>query len=131
MARFAAKTKVPVDKTRLEIERLVKKYGAKGFVSGWHGAQARIEFLCSDRHIRLSVTVTDADRDAQQKWRTLLLMVKAKLAGVDAKIVSFEQAFVGDIVLPETGKTVWETAREPIRLQYSGKNVELLPGPST
>lgn len=126
MASFAAKTKVPVEKTRLEIERLVKKYGAKGFVSGWQGQNARIEFLCADRHIRLSVLVPPIEREAQQKWRTLLLLVKAKLAGVDAKIVTFEQAFVGDIVMPD-GKTVYERIREPIKLEYDGRpNVPLL-----
>lgn len=126
---FAARTKVPVEKTRMEIEGLVRKYGAKGFVAGWHGSAARIEFLCADRHIRLSVVVSDSDRTAPQKWRTLLLMVKAKLAAVEAKVVTFEQAFIGDIVLPETGKTVWETAREPIRLAYEGKSINLLEGP--
>jgi hypothetical protein len=127
MASFAAKTKVPVEKTRIEIERLVKKYGAKGFVSGWQGPQARIEFLCADRHIRLSVIVSDLDRQGPQKWRTLLLLVKAKLAGVEAKIVTFEQAFVGDIVMPD-GRTVWEATREPIKLAYEGKPVQLLEG---
>lgn len=128
MARFAARTRVPIDKTRMEIERLVKRFGAKGFVSGWHGAQARIEFICADRHIRLSVIIP-SEREGQQRWRTLLLLVKARLAGVEANIVTFEQAFLGDIVLPETGKTVWETAREPIKLAYEGKVTTLLPGP--
>lgn len=129
MTRFAARTKVPVEKTRIEIEKLVKRYGAKGFASGWQGPQARIEFLCADRRVRLSVIVSDLDRAGPQKWRTLLLLVKAKLAGVDAGIVSFEQAFVGDIVMPETGKTVWETAREPIKLAYEGKPSPQLLGP--
>ena len=33
---YASRTKVPADKTRMDIERLVKKYGAKGFAAGWH-----------------------------------------------------------------------------------------------
>ena len=32
-SRFASRTKVPVEKTRLDIERLAKHYGAKGFAS--------------------------------------------------------------------------------------------------
>ncbi len=126
MTRYAAKTKVPVDKTRLEIERLVKRYGAKGFVAGWQGQTARVEFLCAARHIRLSVTVPPAEQEARQKWRALLLLVKAKLSSVEAKIASFEEAFVGDIVMPD-GRTVWESAREPIRIAYdTGKPVALL-----
>jgi hypothetical protein len=129
MARYAARTKVPVDKSRMEIERAVKKYGAKGFVSGWQGSMARIEFLCNGRHIRFTVEVPVQDQAARQKWRSLLLLVKAKLEAVDARIATFEQAFVGDIVMPETGKTVWESVREPVRLAYEqNKDVPLLLG---
>jgi hypothetical protein len=126
MTRFANRTKVPIDQTRAEIERVVKKYGAKGFVSGWQGSTARIEFLIADRHIRLSVTVPSSEQEARQKWRALLLVLKAKLESVDAKIATFEQAFFADIVMPDTGLTVWETAREPLNLAYAGKSVALL-----
>lgn len=129
---YASRTKVPVDKTRLEIERLVKKYGAKGFMSGWHdgaspaSGKARVEFFCRDRHIRLTVEVPASAQAAREQWRALLLLVKSKLVAVDSKIVTFEQAFVGDIVLPDTGKTVWESVREPLKLAYEGKGVSLL-----
>jgi hypothetical protein len=76
----------------------------------------------------MTVVVPDAEQAARQKWRALLLLVKAKLGAVDAKIAAFEEAFVGDIVMPETGRTVWESVREPIALAYqgSGKDVKLL-----
>jgi hypothetical protein len=126
---YARKTTVPVDKTRVEIERLVRRFGAKGFASGWDGATARVEFLCHSRHIRLSVTVPQTAQAEREKWRALALLVKAKLVAVDAKIATFEEAFFADIVMPETGKTVWETAREPVRLAYEGgKDVKLLGG---
>ena len=65
----------------------------------------------------------------RERWRALLLLVKAKLVAVDGKIATFEEAFVGDIVLPETGKTVWESVREPLQLAYAqNKAVPLLPG---
>jgi hypothetical protein len=128
---FAAKTRVPVDKTRLEIERLVKRYGATGFLSGYDGKIARIEFLAQNRHIRLTVLVPDGEQAARQKWRALLLLVKAKLEAVSAKIATFEEAFFADIVVPATNKTVWETAREPLALSYkSNKPVTLLGAPS-
>jgi hypothetical protein len=129
--RYAAHTRVPVEKTKAEIEKLVKKYGAKGFVSGWQGSAARIEFLCADRRIRLSVVVPDSEQAARQKWRALLLVIKAKLESVDAKIATFDQAFAADIVMPD-GRTVWESVREPIKLAYgTGKPVALLGGAVT
>lgn len=125
---YAAHTKTPVDKTRVEIERLVQRYGAKGFIAGWQDKTARIEFLCQDRHIRLTVLVPDSPQAQRQKWRALLLVIKARLESVDAKIATFEQAFAADIVMP-SGKTVWEEIREPIKLAYSGKPTPLLLGP--
>jgi hypothetical protein len=114
----------------VEIERLVRKYGAKGFASAWQGQSARVEFLCHDRHIRLTVTVPESAQAEREKWRALLLLVKAKLVAVDAKIASFEEAFFSDIVMPETGKTVYEMAREPVRIAYAErKDVPLLGGP--
>ena len=123
---YAAKTRVPIEQTRTEIERLVRRYGANGFVSGWQGQVARIEFLCKERHIRFSVMVPEQPQASRQKWRALLLLVKAKLEAVDAGIATFEQAFVGDIVMPSTNKTVWEETRGPIKLGYEGKSVALL-----
>jgi hypothetical protein len=123
---FAARTKVAPEKTRAEIEAVVKRYGAKGFGSGWQGDDVRIEFLCRDRHIRFLMKEPQTSEQARrQKWRSLLLLVKAKLEAVDAGIVTFEQAFVGDIVMSD-GKTVWERVRDPIALDYSGKAVSLL-----
>jgi hypothetical protein len=124
---YAERTHVAAEKTRAEIEQLVKRYGAKGFGAGWHEGMARVEFLCRDRHIRLSVQVSAKEQENRAKWRLLLLLVKAKLAAVDAKVVTFEQAFVGDIVMPETGKTVWESVRGPLQLAYEkNKGVNLL-----
>jgi hypothetical protein len=75
--------------------------------------------------------VPSQEQAARQKWRALLLLVKAKLEAVDANIATFEEAFVGDIVMPDTDKTVWEMAREPIKLAYeTGEPVALLGGPA-
>jgi hypothetical protein len=59
----------------------------------------------------------------------LFFLGKAQPGGVDSKVVTFEEAFVGDIVMPDTGKTVWESVREPIKLSYQmNKSLPLLPG---
>jgi hypothetical protein len=128
MASFAARTKVPIGRSRDEIERLVKRYGAKGFASAWHEDTARIEFVAHDRRIRFTVKVPEKEQAGRQKWRALLLLVKAKLEAVDSRIVTFEEAFVGETVMSD-GKTVWERTREPIRLDYDGKPAVLLEGP--
>jgi hypothetical protein len=127
---FAATTQVPVERTKAEIEKLVRKYGAKGFGVGWQGDRAQVSFVAHERHIRFTIIVPQAAQAQRSRWRTLLLLVKAKLEAVDAKVVTFEEAFVGDIVMPDTGKTVWETIREPIKLTHAGKPAPLLLGAS-
>lgn len=125
---YAKDTSVPVERTRAEIEKLVKKYGAKGFSAGWLGDRANISFIAHDRQIRFTIIVPQQAQAQRSRWRVLLLLVKAKLEAVDAKVVTFEEAFVGDIVMPNTGKTVWETVREPIALGYSNQPTPLLLG---
>lgn len=127
---FARRTTVTVEKSRLEIERCVRKYGATGFVSGWQGDAVRIEFLARDRHIRMTMTEPPAAQPRRSKWRSLLLLVKAKLEAVDAKITTFEEAFLGDIVMPD-GRTVYETTKGAIKIAYEKKEpTNLLSAPS-
>jgi hypothetical protein len=128
VTKYASRTRVPTEKTRTEIERVVKRYGATGFVSGWQGENVRIEFICRARHIRMTMVEPAPDLAKRQKWRALLLLVKAKLESVDAKIATFEEAFLADIVMPD-GRTVWESTREPIKLAYQGGPAPALLGP--
>jgi hypothetical protein len=126
---FARRTTVTVEKSRAEIERVVKRYGAKGFVSGWQGNRVRIEFLARDRHIRMTMEEPEDTQPKRSKWRSLLLLVKAKLEAVDAKITTFEEAFLGDIVMPD-GRTVYEATKGPIKVAYEKKEpTNLLSAP--
>src|SRR5947209_8995310 len=43
----------------------------------------------------------------RQRWRALALVVKAQLEAVDAGIATFEEAFIGAVMLP-SGETVQE-----------------------
>jgi hypothetical protein len=125
---YARNTRVTPEKTRDEIERTVKKYGAKGFASAWQGDAVRIEFLCRDRHIRMTMIEPAGMQSTRSKWRSLLLLVKAKLEAVDAKITTFEEAFLSDIVMPD-GRTVWESTKGPIKIAYDKKAPTNLLGP--
>jgi hypothetical protein len=126
MPQFAARTRVPVENTKTAIEKIVQKFGAKGFSSGWQNQNARVEFLLGDRHIRFTVIMPSDAQGQRQRWRALLLLITARFAAVEAKIATVEQAFVGDIVTQD-GRTVYEAIREPLALSYSiKKSVPLL-----
>lgn len=140
MSRYAENTTVGSDKSRNEIERTLVRYGAAAFSYGWDGGSAAISFVAHDRQIRFILPMPDRDsRDftrtptglvrsktaaetefekaIRQRWRALALMVKAKLEGVAAGIVTFEEEFLPHVVLP-SGQTVYESVRADVENAY-------------
>jgi hypothetical protein len=128
---FAEGTTVPVEKTRGEIEALVRKYGATRFTSGWDGTQAGLAFVVRDRQVKFVVPLPDqqdkklrakaagmrgwlatnlpkvVEAEERRRWRCLLLAIKAKLEIVSSGIATFEEEFLAHIVT-DNGQTVFE-----------------------
>lgn len=138
---FAENTKVPVDQTRLEIERLLAKHGADKFAFFSEEGRAIIAFEAKERRIKFELPLlvkkageNDASRRTREqhtraRWRALLLCIKAKLESVDAKIESFDEAFLSHVVMPD-GRTVGEHAIPRIASAYKGEPMQaLLPPP--
>ncbi len=131
---YAEKTKVPAEQSRTEIERLLAKYKTSAVAVFSSADQSAIAFEMHARRIifRLSMPKGDDARAQQarrQKWRALLLAIKAKLTSVEDGIETFEDAFMAHIVMPD-GLTVAEHVKPRIASAYSeGKMVPLLPGP--
>ena len=155
MTRYAATTEVSVEKSRAEIETIVRRYGAEGFISGWEGARAMVQFRAQARYVRFLMTLPARDEErfttfmrgsskhkrtpeqaasqweqaCRQKWRALALMIKAKLEAVESGIVTFEQEFFPHVMMPD-GRTVYEAAREQVAVAYeTGDMQPLLPAP--
>ena len=153
MTRFAAKTEVPVEKTQAEIQAVVRRYKADGFVTGWEDRQALVRFRSQGRYVRLTMTLPDPadeafttylqgsvkfsraaseahkrwDQACRQRWRAMLLLIKAKLEAVESGIVTFEQEFFSHVVMPDGG-TVYEHARGAVAIAYEkGEAPALLP----
>lgn len=149
MTRYAARSMVSVEKSRAEIERLLSRYGASGFMSGWSSGKAHIGFEISSRRVKFVMKLPAQDesrftvskrgaRNAEvayamweqacrQSWRALALVIKAKLEAVEAGISVFEDEFMAHIVMPD-GRTVGEHVRGSIAIAYeSGKMPPMLP----
>lgn len=150
---YAKGTGVGVDKTRNEIERTLTKYGATSFAYGWSANGASIMFEAKDRRVRFLLPLPGRkderfnffrrgrsnylsprppevaqkawEQACRERWRSLLLAVKARLESVDAGIESFEDAFFAHIVMPD-GKTVGEHARPQIAAAYKSGQVRPL-----
>ncbi len=143
MRRFAEDTKVPVEQSRNEIERVLTKYGATKFAYAIEATQAMIAFEARARRIRFALPLlhkkdgaseniserSTRERDTRRRWRALLLCIKAKLESTESGIETFESAFMAHIVMPD-GHTVFEHAGPLIEQSYkSGKSMPLLPAP--
>jgi len=150
---YAENTDVPVERSRMEIERTVRRYGASGFISGWQGSQAFVAFELRDRRVKFTLPLPAVDEKrfcekkryshvaptspeerlklweqaCRQRWRALSLAVKAKLEAVDSGIATFEEEFLAYICLPD-GETVGQKVLPGVNAIYStGAMRPLLP----
>ena len=130
MSLFAASTKVSTSQSRTEIERTLSRYGGTSFAYMTTAGKAIIAFEASKRHIKISMPLPKGDSDkerqeARQRWRDLLLVIKAKLESVESGIETLEEAFYANIVMPD-GRTIYESTREKVSIAYSGGQVQAL-----
>jgi hypothetical protein len=73
-----------------------------------------LQFRIAGVLVRFEMEVPTADQQARQKWRALLLCLKAKLEAVESDIFSFEEEFLAHVVMPD-GKTVGQHVVPGIR----------------
>lgn len=147
---FATDTTVPVERSKAEIERLLGRYGASRFMSGWDGDTAALGFVLGNRTIRFTLPLpaksdkqfhrtptgrqrrnpADAERAWEQacrsRWRALLLVIKAKLEAVQVGISTVEDEFLAWTVLPGDARTIGERLRPQIESSLQNGKAPLL-----
>lgn len=141
--RYAQGTAVSTEKSRAEIEGVLRRYGTEQFGYMTDETKAVIGFKAHNRLLRFVLPLpspsekrferTPAGRrvlgpDARyaaweqacrQRWRALALVIKAKLEAVESGISEFESEFLAHIILP-SGQTMGEWARPQIAEAYAG-----------
>lgn len=133
---YAKGTRVPVERTRMEIEALLSKHKARATAVFNSTDGAAVAFEMHERRImfRIALPAGDNSKAAQgrrEKWRALLLSIKAKLVSVEGGIETFEEAFMAHVVMPD-GSTISEHVKPRIAAAYKEqKMVPLLPGPGS
>jgi hypothetical protein len=150
-ARYAAGTDVPTDRSIAEVRRILRNYGATGFVFAEDETRAVIGFVMRDRQVRFALPMPDPkDREfthtplkqekrtpagaaaeyekaVRQAYRVFVVVIKAKLAAVQSKLISFDDEFLAFLVLPG-GQTVGDVTRPGIAEAYTtGQVPALLP----
>jgi len=132
--RYASHTGVPVDRSRNEIEQTLERYGADQFFYGRDGQKMMIGFRVAGRMVRIKLpepskklTEQKQAQETRQRWRVLLLVIKAKLEAVGSGISTIEDEFFANLMLPN-GSTMSEWAAPQLAEAYeSGKMPKLLP----
>lgn len=135
---YAERTEVPVSKSKAEIEGLIERYGGSKYQSGWDGQRALIAFEAESRRVRFVLplpqresftTQRQWEQEQRRVWRSLCLVIKAKLESWQAGIEGFEEAFLAQILLP-SNSTVAEWLGPQIAETYrSGAMPPLLALP--
>lgn len=154
MSRYATGTHVNVDRSRAEIERRLLRYGAEEFGYLNRRTEGIIGFLYQGIRVQMTVpmltpeafatTTTGRSRtqatatkeyeaDTRRRWRSLCLVIKALLVGIDDGVLTFEQAFMPYMVMGD-GQTIYQHALPHIQKALAGgqmpsslKQLEALP----
>jgi hypothetical protein len=156
--KFAKDTSVSVARSREQIEAVVMRYGATEFGTAAKSNAAMIVFSMNNRRIRFTLplpersderfktkreqhgthrivacstedSVIKHEQACRQKWRAMLLCIKAKLEAVESGISEFDTEFMANIVM-KNGQTIGE--RIIPMLPHVGEIKDLpplLPGP--
>ncbi len=130
MSKFAERTTVSVEKSKVEIEKLLVRYGAEEFVSGWTGKTAQILFVMKSKRIKFILhlpveseykNVAQYAQANRQRWRALLLCIKAKFESVASAITTFEEEFLPHFVIPGDGRTLGEIMIPQLKNSYDSQ----------
>lgn len=146
--QYAKNTNVASELSRLEIEKILIKYGADNFAYATANGQALIGFTMNDRQVKFLLPLpkladfkftptgrtrtensqyTEWEQACRQRWRALKLVIQAKLEAVECGISVFEDEFMANIVLPG-GVTVGDFMKPQIEAAYlSGAIPAMLP----
>lgn len=126
---FAQGTKVTASRSRDQIVEMMKRAGADAFLFGEETHRATIGFRLKGHYLRFTVPFPEraSEQVIRVRWRALWLVVKAKLEAASIGLVTIEEAFLAETILPDK-RSVAEVMLPQIETAYrDGKMPPLLP----
>ena len=138
MRPYADRTEVPVEKSKMQIERLLTEFKATSVMTGTSAIQSIVAFEMAERRVKFVLplpsrnefkTQGQYEQSVRTRWRALYLALRAKLEMSATGVTTFEDEFLAHIVMPN-GETVGQMVRPEIARSYqSGEVRPLLEGP--
>lgn len=113
---FAVKTTVSAERSRAEIEVLVRRHAGRDAEDTSRARDGRRSSSWTPGKAAVDAWV---EQEVRRRWRCLLLLVRAKLEAVEARIsgedrqVTFEREFLAYVVVP-SGETIYEAIQSGI-----------------
>lgn len=131
---YAANTSVSVARSQEEIQRLVRKHGARKVGTYSDDEAAIVTFQTREHTVKFRIPMPGPDdarvvaaaskshrarneameialeAEQRRRWRALVLVIKARLEAVNEGVETFEEAFLAHIVTPG-GATIIEELR--------------------
>ena len=129
--RYAKGTDVPVARSRMEIEELLRKHGARDVIAAEARGRSVVVWEAEGRRFTMGAPLPSPDKFAtvsrranepqwlepkkrteeqqrkaweqacREHWRQLLLIIKARLVALEEGFESWESAFLRWLVLPD------------------------------
>jgi hypothetical protein len=139
MSRYAQGTTVSIEKSEIEVRRVLQKYGATKFGTMVEPEQATIFCELKNRRVQIVVPMptkkekawmyaspAKVDAERRRRWRVLLITLKAMLEAVESGLMSFDQAFLAFIEVPGTARTLGDELVPRLNALYAGASLKAL-----
>ena len=149
MSQYASNTAVSPEKTQMDIRETLRRYGAERFGIMEESDKAHVMFYYEGLAIQLTISLpkkeefckTETGRDrkssavndayhqaVRQRWRALLLAIKAKLEAIECGISTIEKEFLAFVMLPDGVSLGDRLIPEVKKIAGTGKMPKLLLG---
>ncbi|MEN6536483.1 MAG: hypothetical protein ABFD89_22700 [Bryobacteraceae bacterium] len=125
MGKYASNTGVSVERSQEEVKKVLRRYGADAFGVYERAGLGSVQFEISGLTIQITVPLPDPkakqftatpttgrkrsssaawaayEQEVKQRWRALLLAIKAKLEAVECHISTIDKEFMPYVVMPD------------------------------
>ena len=119
---FASATKVPIERSKVEIDLLLQRHGAtkRGIQVDDEARKAIVAFALEGRLYRMELPLPDPNdgKANRVRWRAVVLLIKTKLEVIRIGVSTPEREFLADLVLPD-GSTAHFTIDEYMRKLFA------------